>query len=357
MTLKIQIAHSVEEVGQEAWDRLSGKRPFASYRWYLYGETVLANDMPIYIILSCQNEPVARGTFWLRRKEQLPISSSIIRRFMDQVLRRWPLLICQSPLLEASGLILPEDTHLRDEAVSIIAQVAQEQARRHKGSFLICDYLEKATVQHATWPDTFRAIEFQDPGTYLTIKWPDFESYYKHLSKSTRAQYRQNCNRAVDLGIEVSRHLMKAPPDEDILDKAVEQIWCVDLRHQSAPTPWARRMLKFAYMVDATWLKTEIDGQMVGCFIVLGDGDIRKMTLMGRDYDVRYAYFQLIYEAIRCAIEEGVQVLWGGSGVYDMKQKLGFELASNNHTVFTGVSPQLRLLGRIIVGTEREEFK
>jgi hypothetical protein len=141
------------------------------------------------------------------------------------------------------------------------------------------------------------------------------------------------------------------------LDRAVEQIWSVDQHHKSVPTPWARRMLKYAYMVDATWLKTEIDGQMAGCFIVLGDGDIRKMTLMGRDYDVRYAYFQLIYEAIRCAIEEGVQILWGGSGIYDMKQKLGFELASNNHTVFTGVSSQLRLLARIFVATEREEIK
>jgi predicted N-acyltransferase len=357
VTLNVQIAHSVEEVGQEAWDRLSGGRPFASYRWYRYGETVLVNDAPIYIILSYRGEPVARGTFWLRRKEQLPISSKVVRRFMERVLHCWPLLICQSPLLEASGLILPEDSRLRDEAVGIIAQVAQEQVQRHRGSFLIYDYLEKPVTKHATWPSAFRTIEFQAPGTYLTVKWPDFESYYEHLSKSTRAQYRRNRNRAADLGIKVSRHRMKGSLDEDTLDEAVELIWSVDQHHNSTPTPWAWRMLKYAYMVNATWLRTEIDGQMVGCFIVLGDGDTRKMTLMGRDYDVRYAYFQLIYEAIRCAIEEGVQVLWGGSGVYDMKQKLGFETANNNHTIFAGVLPPLQLLGRIIATTEKEEIK
>jgi predicted N-acyltransferase len=353
----IQVAHSVEEIGQEAWDRLGGGRPFASYRWYRYGETVLADDVPIYIVLSHQGEPVARGTFWLRRREQLPISSRIVRLLIETILSRWPLLTCQSPLLEASGLILPQDPTLRDRAVAIIAQVAQEQARGYRASFVACDYLEAHEARSAGWPDAFVTTEFQNPGTYLIIKWPDFERYYEHLSTSTRAQYRRNCNRAADLNIEVSHHPMTQPLDEATLNEAVEQIWSVERRHNSAPTPWAHRMLEYAYMVDTNWLRAEIEGRMVGCFIVLGDGNTRKMTLMGRDYNVRYVYFQLIYTAIRCAIEAGVRVLWGGSGVYGMKQKFGFQLASNNHAVFAGTGPLLCALGRMVAGTEKNELK
>jgi predicted N-acyltransferase len=353
----IQIAHSVEEIGQAAWDRLGGGRPFASYRWYRYGEAVLADNVPIYIVLSHQGEPVARGTFWLRRREQLPISSRIVRLLVEMMLGRWPLLTCQSPLLEASGLILPQNPTLRDRAVEIIAQAAQEQARGYRASFVACDYLEEHEARNASWPSAFAEMGFQDPGTYLVVKWPGFESYLSHLSKSTRAQYRRNCNRAADLGIEVRRYRMAQPLDEATLNKAVEQIWGVERRHNSAPTPWVRRMLEYACMVDATWLQAEIQGRMVGCFIVLGDGDTRKMTLMGRDYDVRYAYFQLIYAAIRCAIEAGVRVLWGGSGVYEMKQKLGFQLASNNYAVFAGTGPSLCALGRMVASMERNEFK
>lgn len=357
MAFDVQIAHGVEEVGQEAWDRLGEGRPFASYRWYRYGETVLADNVPIYIILSRQGEPVARGTFWLRCREQLPISSRIVRLLVEMVLGRWPLLICQSPLLEASGLILPQDPTLRDRAVEIIAQAAQEQARGCRASFVACDYLEEHEVRGVGWPSVFAETAFQDPGTHLNVKWPGFESYLSHLSKSTRAQYRRNCNRAADLGIEVRRYPMVQPLDEVTLDEAVEQIWSVERQHKSAPTPWVRRMLEYAYMVDATWLQAEIQGRMVGCFIVLGDGETRKMTLMGREYDVRYAYFQLIYAAIRCAIEAGVRVLWGGSGVYEMKRKLGFQLASNSHAVFAGTGLWLCVLGRAVAGIERKEFK
>jgi hypothetical protein len=78
----------------------------------------------------------------------------------------------------------------------------------------------------------------------------------------------------------------------------------------------------------------------------LGDGGARIMTLLGRDYGVDYAYFQLIYTAIRCAIEEGAGFLRGGSGAYDMKQRLGFQLESSNYIVFSGGGKVLQKFGR-----------
>jgi hypothetical protein len=47
MSFDVQVFHSVEELGPEAWDRLGKERPFASYRWYRFGETVLADDKPL----------------------------------------------------------------------------------------------------------------------------------------------------------------------------------------------------------------------------------------------------------------------------------------------------------------------
>lgn len=70
------------------------------------------------------------------------------------------------------------------------------------------------------------------------------------------------------------------------------------------------------------------------------------MKLLGRDYNVQYAYFLLFCSGIRYAIERGVQVVWGGSCTYDSKQRMGFQLEDNNHIVSAGNGPLLQRLGR-----------
>ncbi|MBN1991225.1 MAG: GNAT family N-acetyltransferase [Anaerolineae bacterium] len=328
----IQIAHSIEEVGQAAWDDLAGGHPFAHYRWYRYAEAVLADDLPIYIILAHSGRPVARATFWLKRQEAIELSSKLARRLVEMILRRWPLLVCRTPLVDMPGLILP-DPPLREAARQVITQVAQEQARRYRASFLVFDYLEREETERPGWANILIPTTLPDPGTHLDITWPDFESYLQHLSKKTRRQYRLNCNRAADLGIEIKRHAPPAP-DETTLEQAVSLIHAVETYHGSPPTPWTQPMLSHAGMVEATWLTAELEGRLVGCATFFQDGATGLMTMLGRDYEVQYAYFQLIYEAICCTIEAGVRVLRGGSGAYEMKERLGFQVESNNYLAY-----------------------
>src|SRR5689334_1159062 len=110
-----QIAHSVAEIDPESWDRLSAGRPFTSHQWYRYGEAVLADCKPIYLIVHQHGQPIARATFWRTANEPLPIQSAFLRHGLQSLFRHWPLLICQSPLCSISGLILP-DTLLREAA-------------------------------------------------------------------------------------------------------------------------------------------------------------------------------------------------------------------------------------------------
>jgi predicted N-acyltransferase len=342
----IQVAHSVEEIGQEAWNFLSKERPCFSYRWFCYAETVLTDDTPIYIVLSQREEPIACATFWLRRQQPLYIASRAISWIMETVFRRRPLLLCEAPLAPASGLILPASP-LRERAVEVIAQAAQAQAQRHRASFVGCVYLEEQEAKCAGWPSTFAAFELPDAGTYLPIIWPDFESYIRHLSKSTRKDYRRHRNRATDFSIELKRY-----SKVNDVEKALELIRNVEKHHGSVQNLRAQAMLENAGMVGATWLAAEIEGRLVGCGLLLNDRGTWMMTLLGLDYDVQYAYFQLAYGAIQCAIEEGARVLWGGARGYEMKQKLGFQLTTNNYTVFAGSGPLLQKLGSWMAGKE-----
>jgi predicted N-acyltransferase len=343
----IQITHSVTEVGQEAWDKLTDDRPFASYRWYRFGEMVLDDNVPIYIILSQQGEAVALGTFWLRRQEQLPISSKAVRWLVESILRHRPLLTCRSPLVETSGLVLPKKPKLRDGALSAIARIAQEQAQRHKASFLMSDYLEEHEVEYVGWPNTFIPFEMADPGTRLCIEWDDFDSYVAHLRKSQRRHYRQETRRAREMGLEITRHQKVTRVDE-----AVALARNVERKHRSAPYPWMRQLFEHAHVANGVWLTAKIGNRLVGSELLLHDRGTWCAKGLGLDYSLSDVYFALGYADIRCVIEEGASVLRWGSGAYDAKERLGFHLESNNHAIFASTSHLLLWIGRKIMQVE-----
>jgi hypothetical protein len=349
MEFDVQIVHSVEEIGQEAWDHLAGDRPFASYRWYRFGERVLADNVPIYIVLSRQGEPLARGTFWLRWREQLPIPSNAVRWLIESILRRRPLLTCRSPLVETAGLVLPKEPKLRDGALNTVARIALEQARQHKASFLMSDYLERHEVEYAGWPNTFMPFEVAGPGTRLCIEWDDFGSYLAHLRKSQRRHYRQETRRAREMNLEITRHRKVARVDEALaLARNVER------KHGSAPYPWMQRMFEHVHMVDGVWLTAKIGERLVGSELLLHDQGTWCAKGLGLDYGVSDVYFALGYANIRCAIEEGAVALRWGSGAYDAKKRLGFQLESNNHAILASMSHLLQVIGRWVISAEQD---
>jgi predicted N-acyltransferase len=86
----------------------------------------------------------------------------------------------------------------------------------------------------------------------------------------------------------------------------------------------------------------------VACGLLLGDDSARILTCLGLDYDIKYVYFQMVYSAIRCAIEAGVKVLRGGGGAYDFKERLGFEPVNNTQIAVASSNAALvRLIGRL----------
>lgn len=321
----IQLAHTASEVGQAAWDELAQGRPFASYRWYTYGEKVLADDTPLYIILSQHGRPLARATFWLtHHKPAEPASAT--DGFMDAIIGRWPLCLCRSPLAESSGLILPP-APLAEAAMQTIIQVAQAQARHYGVSFLIFDYLGRQEIDLASWPGHFALATSDQPGTCLPIDWPDFDSYlHQHLSRMARKSYRQNSKHAAATGA-----LIKRQPAVTDIDQAMRLLQNVYDHYHTPIEPWKRRALEHAHLVDATWITAELNGRLVGCELMLADGSARLLTALGLDYSVPYLYFQLFYEDIRLAIEQGARLLRAGSTAYDVKERMGFQKEDNAH--------------------------
>jgi predicted N-acyltransferase len=341
MDCQVQIIQHVDEVGQQSWDQLGDGRPFASYRWYRFGETVLTDDVSEYLLVSHHGMPVARATLWLTRQEPLPISSRPVRMVVQMLLRQWPLLVCRAPLSSASGLVLPADPSQRDAVLLTITQTIQERMQKHRAAVGLVDYLEQPEANWPGWPRDFVPTVVSDPGTRLEIVWPDFDSYVRQLAKSVQKDYRRHRNRAAELGIVVTAD--HTPPPAPTALRLIRE---VERRHHSAPIPWNAAILSHADMIDGVWLKATIGDRLVGCGLLAGDGGIRFLSMLGLDYEVQYVYFQLFYAAIRRAIETGAQVLRGGSGAYETKQRLGFQLESNNYVTYTTNHRLLRWLAR-----------
>jgi predicted N-acyltransferase len=341
MQFDIQVAHSVDVIGQKAWDHLSGNQPFSSYRWYRYGEKVMGANLPIYIILSSQGKPVARGTFWLVHNELLPISK-LARALFQPIIRRWPLMICRVPLMDMLGLIVPEPP-LRDDAIATIVQIAREQAKKYKASFIIANGLEREESEWNGWPDDFIPFKFSSPLMGMNIVWSDFEDYLKHLHKSARKTYKQHCRFSNEQGLQTVRGELPMAGSPEF-NRALKLIANVANRHHSPPSPWARGMLEHADMIGHTWVTVEKDGRMMGCGILLEDGDHRLFSLVGLDYSVKFAYFQLYYERIRCTIEQGARFLWCGRGNYFFKQHIGFNVMNREYIVWTAMNTRIQRL-------------
>ena len=332
MSLDVQIAHSVDEIGQQAWDRLGQGRPFTSYRWYRFGENVMDYTKPHYIIVYQQGEPVARATFWLTSRELMPLESNAMNNVLHFLLRHWPLLICQSPISSAaiSGLILPEPP-LRDEALALLATTARDLLDQLKGSFAIFSYLDEDETRLPGWPEDFVAGTTQGPTTHMAVSWPDFDSYLAEMSKKRRYNVRRTLRLVAEQGVEI-----KTSPIVTDVDRAMDLHHRVNERYGAPTEAWMRGVFENAHLVDAIWLTAECEGCIVGCELMLGDGDTWFVTGLGMDHEFKNVYFALGYADIRCAIERGARELRWGSMTYEVKERLGFERESNNHDVFVG---------------------
>jgi predicted N-acyltransferase len=340
MSFDVEVAHSVEEIGQADWDRLGSDRPFASYRWCRFGEAVLADDLPIYITLRRAGEPVARATFWLKRQESLPTSLRIARTMVGAVLRRRPLLACRSPLSGTTGLALPAG-QLGEAALDAFVRVAQDLVREYHASFLLFDYLDPAQMGWAGWPKDYVRMPNTSPGTRLAISWGDFDGFLAQLNKKRRYNIRRDYRLVAESGIAIEAHPAVMDPD-----KAMELHRNVNARYSVPTAPWMRRAMTHTDMVDAVWLAAKKEGRLVGCELMLGDRGAWLVTGLGLDHDERHVYFVLGYEDIRYAIEHGAHTLRWGSETYDVKTRLGFEPEGFNNLVFASRWALLQSFGR-----------
>jgi len=334
----IQIAHSVNELVPAAWDKLSADRPFQSYRWYQFGERVMSDCEPSYLLAYRDGLLIGRATLWNIRNEPLPKMPALARKALLAAIKKWPLLICRSPLSFTSGITLADKAD-RKEVLSALSTSALELARRQKAFFLVFDYLNAADSNDLSAYLT--TTTNPSPGTMMENRWESLEDYFLSGNKKDRQHHKRVQREAEKLGIQIERHSHVGQIEDALL-----LIRNVESNHGALPNPWAHQMLENMEMVNGLFLTATIGKRLVGCGLLLEDNGSQMTSMLGLADNVPYTYFMLVYESLKIAFEHKVRFLRWGSGAYDIKQRLGFSFEDNGSLAFSHPNPTLQNLIR-----------
>ena len=339
--LHVKTFSSIKEIDALAWDRLSGDIPFQSHRWYTFGERVLFDCLPIYLLAYDKNTLVARASMWLVRNEPLPKMPRPLKLLVTALVKRWPLLICRSPMANTSGIIV--EGNLQREAIfAALTTAAIAQARQKQASIVLFDFLSETEMRE--WPSDFVKLKMPSPGTILKNRWQSLEQFLADGNKKDRQHYKRTLREAAKLGIHVTQHKVVHE-----MDSALALIRKVEDRYSSSYNPWMRALLENIEMINGTWLEAYIDKKLVGCGLILEDQNVQLTTGLGLEDNIPYVYFLLIYASLEAAFTKKVELLRWGTGAYEIKRRLGFELEQNNNSVLFGANQLTRLLTRLAV--------
>ena len=336
--LTIQTAQSINEISEQTWDNLSAGRPFQSHRWYRFGERIMNDCRPTYLLAYHKDELVGRAALWRISSEPLPLAPGIGRTITESTLRRRPLLICRSPLSNASGLILPNGP-LHDETLNALSEAALNINRQSHYLALVFDFLDRE--ESSNWQGEFTPIQLSDPGTIMQNRWDSLKAYLEDGDKKDRQHYKRTLREAEKLGITIEKRSKVTD-----VNAALKLIHNVERHYKNSPNPWMKNLLENLEMAQGTWLEARQNGILVGCGALFEDNQTQLTTALGLADHIPYVYLMLTYASLEDAFQKHVAAMRWGSGAYDIKKSLGFKLEENNYIVVSSTSLIIRTLIR-----------
>jgi predicted N-acyltransferase len=336
--VKIRVIQHISDIDADEWDSLSRNLPFQSHRWYQFGEQVMNNCQPFYLLAYQNDLLIGRAALWKIHNEPLPQMPLPVKKALTAATKKWPLMICRSPLSFTSGIVLADDVD-REKVLSALSGHAMELSTAEKASFLVFDYLNTETTQGL--PKHLANITGLPPGTIMKNFRGSLDEYLSAGNKKDRQHYKRTLREAEKFGIKIQRH-----STVEQIEDALGLIRNVESNHGALPNPWTRQMLENIEMVNGLFITATIGERLVGCGLLLEDNYSQMTSLLGLANNVPYTYLMLVYESLKVAFEHKVRSLRWGSGAYEIKQRLGFSMEDNNSLAFSATSPFIQNLIR-----------
>lgn len=343
----VTIERSVEDLDAEEWDRWPATMPFTTASWLRFAARVSEGDQDLLVARvhdHSSGHELARAVCQRIRADLGFFPSRIGSAIFAHYLRRRPLLVCRRPLFGASRCGLAHAARLAvPDLLSTLVPALEEEARRQGACALVLDGLDG---NPANDPDGRFPLGFHygEPTHVLTPVPRDFDDYLETLPRRHRADLR----RKLRLGKGLGHRIRRFDRVED-LEEAWTLIEAAHARYNRWPLPpLVRRVLERSPAEHSSFHVVEEGGSAIACAAMLIDRDVGLLTHYGAADGARFAYFELFASMIREAGERGLRLLDAGTGLGDVKSRLGFLPRDRSHGRVLPLAPELRFAATIL---------
>ncbi len=342
MDLNLIIQNEISKLDADAWDALTEKTPFTSIRWQTFCEHVHDHDQPFYFVVEADGRYIAAAVFWLYFRPAIPDFPPFIEKVLAPFFYQRPLFLCEIPVVEANGLVLPEEPELKAAAMAKILDGAEKIAVQQKCSFVVFGHLSAELDGEFPPAANYHSVRLF-PGTMLDLQGvTNYEAYLERLNKKQRKNIRRNRSSALEGGAKIVR---RGHMDAELAFSLASN---VGEKHNAPLRKETKRHFASIEMVESCWLTVEIAGKVVGFDLLLGDQGVWKVKATGNDYSADNIYFLLSDEDVRFAIDQGARMLHAGTHLYHVKHRLGYEIREDGFVRYKGISWLGRLIGWIV---------
>lgn len=328
MSLRVEIFDGPPPVAEADWDAVHGGGLIGSYRWQKFWPATQPATWP-----SCRTASIAAfdgprivghcSTF--RYPYPLPFRHSWQRRLARSAL--WPA----NPV----NLCSPPAVHPDADPAAVIASLSKG-IDRLRGRWLapasrlvmLDKTRDRRLIDRLAANGYFCAPGITD--TRLDIRWDSFDDYLAGALRAKPRHFLKKCYRKAEKA-SVSFEVAKSPARHQ--QAIFSLIKNVADRNRSEPlyaadflTAVERHLEPEDIVVILAW----VGDRLAGCTINYRDKDRLVMKTLGLDYELAQPlniYRLIIAEGVRAAIQIGVKTVHAGFSQYDIKRRLGFQLA------------------------------
>jgi len=316
--LTVEVVRTIDQVDAATWDDLCRGQSFVNHRWLRLAENILSGHEPRYVLVRRQGQLEAAAICSIGRR----FGNRALQRRLGWVLRPFGWLRCAVPLSSETGIrVRPGSPRTQPVQVLLGAMrrlMLQERALLSTVDFstdrgLWADLQRGGFRQHSHWADQV-----------LPISWPTLDAYVAHLPGPHRREIgrlRRRAEREV-IGVEP----LRAPESHATRVRAL--IGEVLQRHGTQDIYVADLVGRGTAILgdDVHVLAARRRGELIGCAVLLRDGDALLAKWIGLDYARSWGtatYQMLMLESIRLAIELGMSRLVLGPTSGAIKRSFG----------------------------------
>ncbi|CAN5347904.1 hypothetical protein BH24PSE2_BH24PSE2_11650 [soil metagenome] len=332
---KIDRLQRIEDIDAAAWNRLAPDDVYAQHGWLRVVEVSVCEAVePVYFLLREGGELLGAAICYVLRTRGSSLDEMwfgrLHRPFARIGLSLSPALYCGPMIGQGRHMLWRRDTADPGFVVDRLLDAMTAFAETERLALAVA----KLPADQQSLLDALNARRFirtmNWPVSYLEIRWENLDAYVSALPGSSsrmRTTVRREIAAPGKAGIRFTRPERFSTLSQELFDLVEANHRAHSEQPLGLAPDFFRTLERHHAGASIVTLACSDDG-VTGVALLLTAGRCAGGPLIGVSDDARnrkaFTYFNLaFYEPIRICIERGLEGIWLGAGLYDMKRRRG----------------------------------